>query len=68
VGDGYSDRCAVAAADVVYAKDDLLEYCRARGLAARPFTSLTEVAQAEGWPVAAAAPPPPVCPAPAEPL
>jgi len=49
VGDGYSDRCAVGAADVLYAKDDLLDYCRARGLAARPFATLAEVAEAEGW-------------------
>lgn len=83
VGDGYSDRCAVAAADVVYAKDDLFEYCRARGVEARPFTALAEVARAEGWSPAGAAVsaaagsggpgpapvcPAPVCPAPAEPL
>ena len=36
VGDGYSDRCAAGVAEVVYAKDDLLGYCRERGIAARP--------------------------------
>jgi len=49
VGDGYSDRCAAEEADVVYAKDELFEYCRQRGLAARPFTRLLDVARAEGW-------------------
>lgn len=51
VGDGYSDRCAAAEADVVYAKDELFDYCTRRGLAARPFTRLLDVARAEGWPV-----------------
>jgi 2-hydroxy-3-keto-5-methylthiopentenyl-1-phosphate phosphatase len=73
VGDGYSDRCAVGAADVVYAKGDLLAYCRAHGIAARPFAMLGEVARAEGWGPAAApgsqpADPAPVCRAPSEPL
>jgi HAD superfamily phosphoserine phosphatase-like hydrolase len=49
VGDGYSDRCAAHAADVVYAKDDLLGYCREQGIDARPFTVLRDVAEAEGW-------------------
>lgn len=49
VGDGYSDRCAAAVAEVVYAKDDLLGYCRQRGIPARAFTALEDVARAEGW-------------------
>ncbi len=48
VGDGLSDRCAAPRADVVYAKDDLLEYCIAQGIAARPFGSFADVARAEG--------------------
>ena len=28
IGEGYSDRCPVRYADVVFAKDDLLRYCR----------------------------------------
>lgn len=27
IGNGYSDRCAVPAADIVFAKDDFLKYC-----------------------------------------
>jgi HAD superfamily phosphoserine phosphatase-like hydrolase len=57
VGDGYSDRCATQAADVIYAKDELLRYCGAHGIAARPFTTLAEVARAEGWGAAAGADP-----------
>ncbi|MEO6462017.1 MAG: HAD-IB family phosphatase, partial [Candidatus Eisenbacteria bacterium] len=48
VGDGLSDRCAAPRADVVYAKDDLLAFCRAQGIAARPFATFTDVAAAEG--------------------
>lgn len=48
VGDGLSDRCAVPRADIVYAKDDLLAFCRAQGIAARPFASFADVAAAEG--------------------
>jgi 2,3-diketo-5-methylthio-1-phosphopentane phosphatase len=47
-GDGLSDRCAAPRADRVYAKDDLLAFCRETGIAARPFTSFVDVAAAEG--------------------
>ena len=47
-GDGLSDRCAAPKADVVYAKGDLLAFCRARGIAARPFDTFADVAAAEG--------------------
>jgi HAD superfamily phosphoserine phosphatase-like hydrolase len=57
IGDGYSDRCAAGAADRIYAKDDLLDYCRAHGIPARPFATLAEVARAEGWEAAAGAAP-----------
>ena len=50
VGDGFSDRCGAVAADVVYAKDDLLPWCAGRGIAAVPFETLADVARAEGWP------------------
>ena len=48
VGDGLSDRCAAPRADVVYAKDDLMEFCVARGIAARPFMTFEDVARGEG--------------------
>jgi len=48
VGDGLSDRCAAPRADVVYAKDDLMTYCIAQGIPARPFESFADVARAEG--------------------
>jgi len=50
VGDGFSDRCGAQAADVVYAKDDLLSWCLEKGIPARPFERLADVARAEGWP------------------
>lgn len=50
VGDGFSDRCGARAADIVYAKDDLLPWCGSNGIEARPFETLSDVARAEGWP------------------
>jgi 2,3-diketo-5-methylthio-1-phosphopentane phosphatase len=49
IGDGLSDRCAAPRADVVYAKHDLLDFCRARGIAAHPFATFADVAGAEGF-------------------
>ncbi len=43
IGDGLSDRFAVEEADVVFAKQELLAYCRERGLACRPFETFGEV-------------------------
>jgi 2-hydroxy-3-keto-5-methylthiopentenyl-1-phosphate phosphatase len=43
VGDGLSDRFAVEVADVVFAKHELLAYCRERGLACRPFETFDDV-------------------------
>ncbi len=43
VGDGLSDRFAVEAADVVFAKHDLLAYCREHHVACRPFETFGEV-------------------------
>ncbi len=43
IGDGLSDRFAAERADLVYAKGQLLAYCRDRGLKARPFENFAEV-------------------------
>ena len=43
VGDGLSDRFAVEEADVVFAKHELLAYCRKRGLACRRFETFGDV-------------------------
>ena len=43
IGDGLSDRFAVEAADVVFAKHELLAYCRERGVACRPFETFGDV-------------------------
>jgi 2-hydroxy-3-keto-5-methylthiopentenyl-1-phosphate phosphatase len=44
VGDGLSDRCGARAADRVVARGELLEWCRAEGIAAEPFESFADVA------------------------
>jgi 2,3-diketo-5-methylthio-1-phosphopentane phosphatase len=46
VGDGLSDRFAVDEADVVFAKRQLLAYCRERGKPCQPFDNFAEVEQA----------------------
>ena len=43
IGDGLSDRFAVEVADVVFAKHELLAYCRDRGMACRPFETFGDV-------------------------
>ena len=43
IGDGLSDRFAVEEADVVFAKQELLAYCRERGVACRPFETFGDV-------------------------
>jgi len=43
IGDGLSDRFAVEEADVVFAKHELLAYCRERGLACRAFETFGDV-------------------------
>jgi 2,3-diketo-5-methylthio-1-phosphopentane phosphatase len=44
VGDGQSDFCIAPKASSVFAKGRLRTYCEQRGIAHRPFDSLTEVA------------------------
>jgi 2-hydroxy-3-keto-5-methylthiopentenyl-1-phosphate phosphatase len=43
IGDGLSDRFSVEVADVVFAKHELLAYCRGRGVACRPFETFGDV-------------------------
>ena len=43
IGDGLSDRFAVGVADVVFAKHELLAYCRERGIACRAFETFGDV-------------------------
>jgi 2-hydroxy-3-keto-5-methylthiopentenyl-1-phosphate phosphatase len=43
IGDGLSDRFAVAEADVVFAKRQLLAYCEESGVPYRPFTTFADV-------------------------
>lgn len=43
VGDGLSDRCAAAKADLLFAKGDLAAYCREHGIPHTEFENLTQV-------------------------
>lgn len=43
IGDGLSDRFAVEKADVVFAKRQLVAYCREKGVACRPFEDFADV-------------------------
>ncbi len=46
IGDGLSDRLAIEEADVVFAKRNLLGYCRERGSACQPFETFAELGEA----------------------
>jgi 2-hydroxy-3-keto-5-methylthiopentenyl-1-phosphate phosphatase len=48
VGDGLSDKCAAAKADLVFAKGDLRAYCASRGISHIGFDNLTQVAEHVG--------------------
>ncbi len=43
IGDGLSDIEAVDAADLLYARDELLEYCQKRGIPAIAFTDMRDL-------------------------
>ncbi|HLY59265.1 MAG TPA: MtnX-like HAD-IB family phosphatase [Terriglobia bacterium] len=43
IGDGLSDRFAAQAADVVFAKRQLLSYCRENDIACQPFETFAEI-------------------------
>ena len=46
VGDGYSDRCPVLAADRIFARGALADYLVSRGVPFEPFETLDDVAAA----------------------
>ena len=43
IGDGLSDRFAVEHSDVVFAKSQLLQYCRNKGIACREFETFSDI-------------------------
>lgn len=43
IGDGTSDLCPASAADMVFAKGRLLEYCRSKGIHAHPFDNFGDI-------------------------
>src|SRR5579863_4547220 len=43
IGDGLSDRFAAQSADIVFAKRQLLAYCRENGIACQPFETFAEI-------------------------
>jgi 2,3-diketo-5-methylthio-1-phosphopentane phosphatase len=48
VGEGYSDRCPARYADVVFAKDDLRDYCRGAGIPFVPYETFGDVSRRLG--------------------
>jgi 2,3-diketo-5-methylthio-1-phosphopentane phosphatase len=51
IGDGKSDACLAERAEVVFAKDRLLDHCLARGIAHVPFETFADVlATIKTWP------------------
>jgi len=43
IGNGFSDRCAVKYADMVFAKDELLKYCEENNITYFPFETFDDV-------------------------
>lgn len=43
IGNGFSDRCGVQYADMVFAKDDLLKYCEENNITYFPFKTFDDV-------------------------
>jgi 2,3-diketo-5-methylthio-1-phosphopentane phosphatase len=48
IGDGLSDKCAVAEADLVFAKDDLRRFCEKEDIKHNPFHNFGDVIRAFG--------------------
>lgn len=54
VGDGKSDACLAAEADVVFAKGSLVRHCEAKGIPFSPFETFADVLQiVQTWPIPA---------------
>jgi 2-hydroxy-3-keto-5-methylthiopentenyl-1-phosphate phosphatase len=50
IGDGFSDRFAVLESERVFAKRQLLAYCREQGIACQPFETFADIKQVlEDW-------------------
>lgn len=47
IGDGVSDTCAARKCEAIYAKRNLLDYCREEGLEHKPFESFLDVIEFE---------------------
>ena len=43
LGDGFSDRCALGAADLIFARDDLAKLCQEKGVDYQPFADFNGV-------------------------
>lgn len=43
IGEGYSDRCPVRFADVVFAKDELLRYCEEENITYFPYVTFADI-------------------------
>src|SRR5208283_1863512 len=43
IGEGYSDRCPARFADVVFAKDDFLQYCRKESIPCYEYTTFADI-------------------------
>jgi 2-hydroxy-3-keto-5-methylthiopentenyl-1-phosphate phosphatase len=46
IGNGFSDRFAIEEADLIFAKGQLLAYCRQKDIACRPFDTFADVERA----------------------
>jgi 2-hydroxy-3-keto-5-methylthiopentenyl-1-phosphate phosphatase len=56
IGDGFSDRFAIELSDVVFAKRQLLAYCRERGIPCTPFETFADIQAAMTEGIAGTAP------------
>jgi 2-hydroxy-3-keto-5-methylthiopentenyl-1-phosphate phosphatase len=43
IGEGYSDRCPARFADVIFAKDELLRYCRAENISCYEYRTFADI-------------------------